>query len=197
VGRSGLAAAFLKLVISSASGADAEAILALQRIAYESEAKLYCDWSIPPLTQTTGSLREELVSSLVLKATADGLLVGSVRAGVTAGRCAIGRLIVHPDYQNQGIGSALLRAVEGSFPNVAEYELFTGSRSEGNIRLYQRHGYSITRTEQLSEAVTLVYLEKPGARSGRPRATPDANSARPGQGVDGVTRNEGPGGSRE
>jgi hypothetical protein len=40
------------------------------------------------------------------------------------------------------------------------FELFTGSRSEGNIRLYRRHGYEITRRERLSEQVTLVLMSK-------------------------------------
>jgi len=153
------------LTISTASGADAEAILVLQKLAYQSEAELYGDWSIPPLTQELSSLRGEFVTSLVLKATMDGRLVGSVRARASGGRCAIGRLIVHPDLQGQGIGSALLRAIEGCFPRAAQYELFTGSRSEANIRLYRRHGYEITRTGRSSEAVTLVFMEKPGRPS--------------------------------
>jgi hypothetical protein len=44
---------------------------------------------------------------------------------------------------------------------VARFELFTGSKSEANIRLYQRHGYTITRTSQLSPTVSIVFMEKP------------------------------------
>jgi ribosomal protein S18 acetylase RimI-like enzyme len=148
------------LVISEATTEDAEEILGLQRLAYESEARLYDDWSIPPLTQTVEGLREEFATGLVLKAVAEGRLVGSVRARVTAGTCRIGRLIVHPDFQGQGIGSKLLQAIEARFPIAAQFELFTGSKSEANIRLYERHGYAITRTEQLSEGVSLTFLEK-------------------------------------
>jgi ribosomal protein S18 acetylase RimI-like enzyme len=159
------------VVISEASIEDADAILVLQRLAYQSEARLYDDWSLSPLTQTLESLHEEFVTTLVLKATDDGRLVGSVRARVTGGACAIGRLIVHPDFQRQGIGSRLLQEVEARFPDSGKFELFTGNKSEDNLRLYQGRGYRIARTERLSAAVTLVYLEKPGAVVASPAST--------------------------
>ena len=57
------------VAITAASTRDAEAILALQKLAYQSEATLYDDWSLPPLTQTIDSLHEEFTHSIVLKAT--------------------------------------------------------------------------------------------------------------------------------
>ena len=150
------------VTISRASSSDAEAILALQKLAYQSEARLYDDWSIPPLTQDIASLREEFRASLVLKATVADQLVGSVRAEVKDGTAAIGRLIVHPEFQRHGIGSELLEAVEAACVGVAKFELFTGSKSEANIRLYQRHGYTVTRTESLSPTMLITFFEKPG-----------------------------------
>ncbi|HJX52529.1 MAG TPA: GNAT family N-acetyltransferase [Polyangia bacterium] len=154
------------VAINAASTEDAEAILVLQKLAYQSEARLYNDWSLPPLTQTIDSLRDEFTNSIILKATSGERLVGSVRARQTGDVCAIGRLVVHPEVQGQGIGSQLLRSIEARFDRVAKYELFTGSKSEGNIRLYQRHGYTIARTEPLSQTVSIVFMEKP-AQAGR------------------------------
>ena len=154
---------FPTIMIGPASLGDAGAILALQKLAYQSEARFYDDWSLPPLIQDIASLREEFGTSVVLKATvAEDRLVGSVRARVDNRTAAIGRLIVHPEFQRRGIGSELLEAVEAACAGVARFELFTGSRSDATIRLYRRHGYTVTRTEPVSPTLSLTYLEKPG-----------------------------------
>jgi ribosomal protein S18 acetylase RimI-like enzyme len=149
------------LTILRAEPKDAEAILVVQKLAYQSEARLYNDWSLPPLTESIESLLSEFPGSIVLKAMSGEHIVGSVRAKASSGVCAIGRLVVHPDFQGRGIGSKLLQHIEASFAPVASaYELFTGSRSEANLRLYQHHGYSVVRTEAFSPTISLIYLRK-------------------------------------
>jgi len=71
-------------------------------------------------------------------------------------------LIVHPENQKKGIGTKLMETIEKIFPSTERFELFTGSRSEGNIRLYEKLGYRIFRKERLSAKVILVYMEKWG-----------------------------------
>jgi len=154
------------LTITRAVLEDAEAVLMLQKLAYQSEAKLYNDWSLPPLTQSLESLLEEFANSVVLKAMSGERLVASVRAKAADGACVIGRLVVHPEFQGRGIGSTLLRRIEDSFSGVSKYRLFTGSKSEGNIRLYERHGYTITHTQVLSPTLSLIFMEK-SASAGR------------------------------
>ncbi len=148
--------------IDSASVSDAANILELQRLAYQSEAALYHDWSIPPLTQTLEELRTEMSRMAFLKAIENEVVVGSVRAAEHDGTCSIGRLIVHPQYQRRGIGTHLMVAIEAMFPNAAIFELFTGSKSLGNIRLYERLGYTASRTARLSDTVSLVFMSKRG-----------------------------------
>ena len=149
------------LVISGATAADASAILALQQAAYQSEAELYQDWSIPPLTQTLAELQQEIATITVLIASLDNRLVGSVRAAQQAdGSVAIGRLIVQPQLQGLGIGSRLMVAIEAAFPATSRFELFTGSLSLRNINLYERLGYAVFASKQLSPQVELVFMEK-------------------------------------
>ena len=130
-----------EIVISESSTADAKAILELQKLAYRSEAELYRDFTIPPLTQSLEDLRASYASAVFLKACSGERIVGSVRAEMSGDTCRIGRLIVHPDFQRRGIGTRLMEQIEAKFAQADRYELFTGHKSFGNIRLYQRLGY--------------------------------------------------------
>jgi GNAT superfamily N-acetyltransferase len=69
-------------------------------------------------------------------------------------------MIVHPDHQGQGLGSELLKRAEVALREVSIFELFTGTKSEANIRLYQRHGYRISRTQELSPTVSITFMQK-------------------------------------
>jgi GNAT superfamily N-acetyltransferase len=65
-----------------------------------------------PLTQSLEELREDFKKQVFLKAMVDGRIVGSVRAFAKDGTAFIGRLIVHPDLQNGGIGTELMGEIE-------------------------------------------------------------------------------------
>lgn len=147
-------------IITAAGLEDAPAILALQKLAYQSEARLYNDWSIPPLTQTLEEMRTEFEGKTFLKAILGNSLVGSVRAAYDKGVCEIGRLIVHPDFRRRSIGTQLMQVIEDHFQHAERFELFTGERSIANIRLYERLGYGIFRSERLSLTVNLVHMQK-------------------------------------
>lgn len=69
----------------------------------------------PPLTQTIDELKQELPHHQFLKAIMNNTIVGSVRAYEKEGTCYIKRLVVHPEFQNQGIGTRLMHAIEDSF----------------------------------------------------------------------------------
>jgi ribosomal protein S18 acetylase RimI-like enzyme len=139
---------------------DADAILDLQKLCFQSEAELYDDPKIPPLLETLDQLRHETTEMRMLKLSIDGAVMGSVRAHMDRGTCHIGRLMVHPNHRHQGFGARLVAAIEREFPTAQRFEIFTGSLSEGNLALYQRLGYSEFRRREPHPGLTIVYLEK-------------------------------------
>lgn len=142
---------------------DAGEILTLQRAAYVTEAQAHGDLSMPPLVQTLDELRAELADPAV---TAWGIreagrLVASVRVRMASRDCAeVGRLVVAPDRQGNGLGSALLLAAETRMRDeVTVIRLFTGEHSAANLRLYQRLGYRETGRSPAG-TYELVHLAK-------------------------------------
>lgn len=102
----------MPLEIAQADVTQAAEILALQKLAYRSEAEIYGDWSIPPLTKTLEEIRTDFSRMTFLVAHRSGRILGSVRASQDGGCCSIGRLIVHPEEQGKGIGTRLMSEVE-------------------------------------------------------------------------------------
>jgi GNAT superfamily N-acetyltransferase len=138
---------------------DAAEILRLQYAAYQSEAILYNNLSIQPLTQTSEQVTAEFQNNIFIKAVWDGRIIGSVRAYENGGTAYIGKLMVLPGYQDRGVGKRLLQAIEREYRGK-RFELYTGAKSTKNLSLYETFGYSRFKTEEAAPGLTMVYLEK-------------------------------------
>lgn len=148
------------MTIERAEKSDLQQILDLQYLAYQSEAKLFQDPDIPPLKQTLAEVESEYENGIILKAVDEtDIIIASVRAHSDKGSVFIGKLMVHPEKQGQGIGTQLLLAIENEYPKQ-RYELFTSSKSKRNIELYERLDYRIFREEQITDELNFIYLEK-------------------------------------
>ena len=132
----------------------------MQIHAYLSEAEIYNDYSIPPLIQTLKEIREEFSQQVFLNAIEEGEIVGSVRAYLEKGTAYIGRLTVKSDFQNKGVGTKLMQAIEEHFRMADRYELFTGHRSARNLYLYRKLGYRPSSIQVVNDLIILVFLEK-------------------------------------
>jgi ribosomal protein S18 acetylase RimI-like enzyme len=146
--------------ILKATKSDLFKIIELQKIAYLSEADIHNDYSIQPLTQTIEELEKEFENCIILKLVENNnVIVGSIRAYVKNDRVYIGKLFVHPDFQNKGYGTKLLNEIETYFEHKI-FELFTSTKSNKNLYLYKKNGYKEIKQEKGPENIIFVFLEK-------------------------------------
>jgi GNAT superfamily N-acetyltransferase len=132
---------------------DAGEILTLQRAAYVGESMLY-DQFLPPLFETLDEIRAVLGSDTTVIGIRDGgRLIGAGRVKPDG---EIARLAVAPDRQREGLGARLLRA---AIEHGGTW-LFTGDKSESNLRLYRRHGFVETHRGPMP-GHELIYLRRP------------------------------------
>ncbi len=100
------------MIINKATISDAEEVVALQKVGTQSEAEICNDSNIPPLIQTSKSTKEDFENHFFLNPLMDKRIIESVRACSRKGTCYIGRRMVHPDFQNRGIGTRLMNEIE-------------------------------------------------------------------------------------
>ena len=150
------------LVVTLAQPADAGELLTLQRAAFLPEGRRNGSFEIPPLVEDAAEVAAGLATGTVLVARLRGRLVASVRGEARpGGRWYVGRLMVVPDLQGQGIGSLLMDLIETLAPDGTEaYALFTGAASAGTLAFYRRRGYAETDRTVTPDSVPVVVLER-------------------------------------
>ena len=139
---------------------DASALLAMQQVAFEPEARACDDWAIPPLQETVAGVREHICTATVLKAVDGDQLLGAIRGIVSGGTCLIRVLVVAEQARGRGLGARLLRAIEDAHPQVERFELTTNMIMVGNVRFYLRHGYEVVEQVQHSATIRLAFMRK-------------------------------------
>ena len=144
-----------------ATRGDAGEILTLQRACWVQEAlanETLAD--VPALHESLDDVLAWLETWATWVVRVDGRLVGAVRGRMEGDAWDIGRVMVAPDLQGRGLGRALLTHIEQvAPPEATSYLLFTGARSEDNIRMYKKAGYRLRR--DLPRPPSAVILTKP------------------------------------
>ena len=146
--------------ISRAILEDAPTMLDLQRRAFAEEGRRSGSQDIPPLTEPLHAVAEHIQKQTALVARDNGKIIGMIRGIVNGQVCTIRALAVEPAYRGQGIGSALLNALERTLPDVARFDLTTNTVMEGNVPFYERHGYRTIELTRHSDLVTLAQMTK-------------------------------------
>ena len=135
--------------IRSATNEDIEQIISITERAfatYKEQAKTQYD--LPALNETRETLEEDIKNKLVLVASINGKIVGSVRVAITGEIGYLSRFAVNPEYQNLGIGRALMNLVDINMKvhGVKQLQLHTASKIKGLVRFYYGRGFYIDST---------------------------------------------------
>jgi ribosomal protein S18 acetylase RimI-like enzyme len=149
-----------KLIVERAEKKDLPEILALQKVAYQSEAELYTDDSVPALRQTLAEMEKDFERMTFLKGIVNGKIVTTIRGYDEDGSAHLLRLSVHPYFQGRGLGARMIHEIESVFPLSRRFEIFTGHKSTRNIGLYAKLGYKQFKTEPFNDEIQWVYMEK-------------------------------------
>ena len=94
----------------------APTLLAIQRRAFQEEARRCETWDILPLTEPLDAIVGHIETATVLAAWMEQRIVGAVRGILADDVCTIRALCIEPDVQGRGIGTDLLRAIERAHP---------------------------------------------------------------------------------
>jgi GNAT superfamily N-acetyltransferase len=138
----------------------AEEVWALQHPAYQVEAALIGVADLPPLRDTIESLQTcgETFGGYRCES---GELSGAISYEREREGCyTLCRLMVHPDYLRQGIGSLLIEHLLFELPKPSLCSVTAEIRNMPAIALYERYGFERKDTYQPVSRITMLRLER-------------------------------------
>jgi tRNA (guanine37-N1)-methyltransferase len=140
-----------------ATRGDAGELYTLQRACWLQELEANPGVTIPALTESLDDVVAGLASHHTVVLRRGGRLIGSVRGRLVDGAWDIGRLMVAPDLQGEGLGRMLLEHAESlAPPDATSYALFTGAGSLANLRMYKKAGYRLRPERQAPPGAVIL-----------------------------------------
>ena len=150
-----------RAILGHAVREDLPEILALQRVAYQSEAEVYGDDSLPALQQTLPDMQKDFDRMRFLKAVINGKIIATVRGYQEGETAHFLRCVVHPYFRGRGLARKLVNEFEQQFPQVKRFEGRTGDKSKQNLFAFGKLGYKVFKTEPSHTPVfKWVHMEK-------------------------------------
>ena len=138
--------------IEKATILDAENLTEIMRRTFDEEAKRWLcgqgdiiDYNIQPPGYSSVEMMKYSIEELdSYKVIMDEKIIGGIIvtiSGKSYGR--IDRIFVDPVYQGKGIGSHVIKLIEGEYQSIKIWDLETSSRQINNHHFYKKMGYEI------------------------------------------------------
>jgi len=135
--------------IRNASEKDIDQILEITESAFVKYKELAgTEYDLPALKETREIIADDIKNKLVLVAYINGKVVGSVRVAVNGETAYLSRFGVNPEFQNLGIGKALMNLVDINMKvrGVKKIQLHTGAKIKSLIIFYYGRGFYVEST---------------------------------------------------
>ena len=136
----------------------AEAVVALQRVSYQVEARLLGVRTLPALRESPRRLRR--TGERFLGAFEDERLVGAVAWKRSGSLVDVHRLVVHPDRFRRGIAGRLLDALDAVEADAERAIVATGAANAPARRFYEGRGFEPVEERVVEGSITLVTYER-------------------------------------
>lgn len=144
-----------EVVIRLATPDDAAAVLGVVRAAFAARPPV--DPPAAALSDTIADVHETLVDGEIVLAEVDGVPAASLQVSAPVERpdgtwvAGIARVSVVPEFRRFGVGAAIIRAgaMVASTMGATHLELLSRREFPENLRMWQRHGFSIAREVEL------------------------------------------------
>ena len=146
--------------IKRADSGDIPALYDLQLLAFESEAEMIGSRDVPALLESREHHQNDFSNWVTLKLLNDSdEIIGAIRYRRSGDVIEIGRLMVHPDFRQQGLAQRMLAEVDKACPQETK-ELYTCTKSWINIRLYEKTGSKAFKEVTENSGLSFVYMRK-------------------------------------
>ena len=146
--------------IIEATPSDIAELYQLQLLSFESEAEMIGSRLVPALMESEEKFEKDFSQWHTYKMVdATGVIIGGIRYRFDTDSVEVGRLMVHPDYRQQGLAQKLLSFVDTQ-SGTKRRQLYTCTKSWLNIKLYTKMGYKPIKEEQDGIGLSFVYMEK-------------------------------------
>ena len=146
--------------IVKATESDILDLYRLQLLSFESEAEMIGSRMVPALMESKEDYNDAFNQWHTYKMVDDaGRVIGGIRYQYDDGVVEVGRLMVHPDYRQQGLARKLLAFVDEQCSQDRRV-LYTCTKSWINIKLYTKMGYKAVRDIQDDTGFSFVFMEK-------------------------------------
>ena len=153
----------MNVSLKSASKADCNMILKIQKNAFSQLLLKYQDYDSNPAAESLDQIMqrfEQPFTDYYLICLADEV-IGMLRVCDFGENCRLSPICILQDYQGKGYAQEAICQMELLYPKAKKWELDTISQEEKLCYLYEKLGYCRTgRIEHVKDGMDLIFYEK-------------------------------------